>query len=1422
MAAAKVTIAQKYGLPQFSEDGDFDSWKRDMEFWELVTDLPKKKQGPVVYLSLSEKVRQACSSLTKEELNEDDGLNKITNKLKELYSVTEDQAMFNAYENFETFQRPNDMNICEYINKFEQLNQKLVNFKITLPSAVLAYQLLKNANLPPATRDLIRATVASLTYDAMKKQIKAIYDQCVQTGTKTSENAVEVENEVMYGKDSDRRFNRYYRGSNTTTRGSRSSSRVNHAARRRTNPIGPDGKPMQCHACKSIMHFKGDCPDKDVIPRGSEQVHFQLYSNEQCFLEQVVSESLNCALLDCGCSSTVCGKNWLQCYLDTLPEGVDLQERSSTKSFKFGPGQSYVSLKQVNIPVDIGGLPAKILTDVVDCEIPLLLSTPSLKAANSQLDFVNDVINMYGRTIPLQHTSSGHYCIPLSSDAKPSVIHPVKSTEITLAAIHVEKKDLAEKRAIATKLHKQFGHPVDSGKLKALLHDADIHDKELLQQIDLVGSECDTCSRYMKVRSRPVVSLPLASDVNECLALDLKFITINHKKFIILHMIDVFAKFSAASIVRSKHKEVIVDAIMKHWVATFGTPISILSDNGGEFNNELLRDVAELLGAKVCTTAAESPWSNGVVERHNAVIGNMILKIVDSSGCSVENALVWAVSAKNALHNNRGFSPNQLVFGRNPNLPSVLTAKPPALRTVTPSHLIAEHLNALHAARQAFIKCEASKKIKTALQHQTRTATSKSFQNGEMVYYKRRAEKEWRGPAIVLGIEGKQILVKHGGLYYRVSPCSLQSVKGISIDNNDQQNIPEAEHCESDDCIKAVLDLAPVDDEPPATVAPSNESASAVTPDNVSDLNSRESAHPLLESPTDDVSLPVISESKTISQEVVLPKLRERVTLVDPDTNQKADFVVVSRAGKAGGRHKYWFNVKNMHNSVIKAIDFEKVKWEKLADESVFSVSLSHEVIVAQEAELQKWKDYNVYKEVTDKGQDVITTRWVITEKVHDGNTQIKARLVARGFEEDSLDIRTDSPTISKENFRLVCSIGISNGWKIHSLDVKAAFLQGSEIGRAVHLLPPPEANTAKLWKLNTPVYGLCDAPRAWYEKLADELTKVGATKSNLDNALFFWRPHNNLEGVLCCHVDDCFFVGSDLFHHTIIDHIRSTFSLSKESSQSFNFLGLELRQNDHDIVVQQSRYINEIQPIQMKSTSLTRLLNQQETRQLKALVGQIQWVAKQTRPDAAYTGCVLSTKVKHATVADVRRANKQLKQLQQTKIAVKISDIGDLEDASLLLYSDASHANLAGGGSQGGFVIFLQGSNSALAPLIWKSHKLKRVVKSAMGAETMALLEGAEHALLIKAIIYEISCVELPLVCLCDNKSLVTSVKSTKLIEDKRLYIDICALRQMLQKREISELQLITSKEQLADCLTKGTASPDNLLRAVSDSKSC
>ena len=84
-------------------------------------------------------------------------------------------------------------------------------------------------------------------------------------------------------------------------------------------------------------------------------------------LEKLVSETLNCGTVDSGCSLTVCGENWLQCYLDMLPPEVvqNIEKLATNKAFKFGDSRVFRSLFQINLPVVIGGLQAHILSDVI-------------------------------------------------------------------------------------------------------------------------------------------------------------------------------------------------------------------------------------------------------------------------------------------------------------------------------------------------------------------------------------------------------------------------------------------------------------------------------------------------------------------------------------------------------------------------------------------------------------------------------------------------------------------------------------------------------------------------------------------------------------------------------------------------------------------------------------------------------------------------------------------------------------------------------------------------------------------------------------------------------------------------------------------------------------------------------------------------
>ena len=80
--------------------------------------------------------------------------------------------------------------------------------------------------------------------------------------------------------------------------------------------------------------------------------------------------------------------------------------------------------------------------------------------------------------------------------------------------------------------------------------------------------------------------------------------------------------------------------MQKSWGSNlFGHPDQSLCDNGGEFCNQDFLDMCRNLDIDMKTTSAFSPFSNGVVERHNALLAEMVYKIRDDVGCSTSVAV---------------------------------------------------------------------------------------------------------------------------------------------------------------------------------------------------------------------------------------------------------------------------------------------------------------------------------------------------------------------------------------------------------------------------------------------------------------------------------------------------------------------------------------------------------------------------------------------------------------------------------------------------------------------------------------------------------------------------------------------------------------------------------------------------------------
>jgi hypothetical protein len=228
------------------------------------------------------------------------------------------------------------------------------------------------------------------------------------------------------------------------------------------------------------------------------------------------------------------------------------------------------------------------------------------------------------------------------------------------------------------------------------------------------------------------------------------------------------------------------------------------------------------------------------------------------------------------------------------------------------------------------------------------------------------------------------------------------------------------------------------------------------------------------------------------------------------------------------------------------------------------SEELKEPVIEAKQVELDNWNKNCVYQRVKDSGQTCVSSRWVITEKRVSGcdKVRLKARLVCRGYEEDSSWLRTDSPTCTKESLRLVACATMSFDWKCKSLDVKSAFLQGFPIEREIYMRPPRDIEeNGFIWKLCRCPYGLNDAPRSWFNRVKSELDKLKVESSIYDEALFFYKLDGKLHGIMALHVDDFMYGGSVRFIKEVINKLVAVFEVSVQNCTNFKYVGLDIVQ---------------------------------------------------------------------------------------------------------------------------------------------------------------------------------------------------------------------------------------------------------------------
>ena len=289
---------------------------------------------------------QACAAIFEMDvalLHSDSCIDQLIKKLDAHFLEDKNQSTFICYKNFES--EPH-VSINNYLIEFEWLVLKLREFQIMLPEPVLAYCALKSANL---SERLTRVTITNLTLSDMaqlKKKINGnstlvnISQWPITVKKKFKKTEIEVayshtEDEILYGQhfvNKQATFSSSWtRGTNNKKEGTHNFTRYNGRYSRRTIQTVDANSTMRINPNSKINDNKRQTTENMLLLNEYENNYHKVNASKTCekianlvLINQekldnstFIGQIINSTILDSGEATTVCGKKWLDYFLET-------------------------------------------------------------------------------------------------------------------------------------------------------------------------------------------------------------------------------------------------------------------------------------------------------------------------------------------------------------------------------------------------------------------------------------------------------------------------------------------------------------------------------------------------------------------------------------------------------------------------------------------------------------------------------------------------------------------------------------------------------------------------------------------------------------------------------------------------------------------------------------------------------------------------------------------------------------------------------------------------------------------------------------------------------------------------------------------------------------------------------------------------
>ncbi|KAJ9542256.1 hypothetical protein OSB04_028762 [Centaurea solstitialis] len=440
------------------------------------------------------------------------------------------------------------------------------------------------------------------------------------------------------------------------------------------------------------------------------------------------------------------------------------------------------------------------------------------------------------------------------------------------------------------------------------------------------------------------------------------------------------------------------------------------------------------------------------------------------------------------------------------------------------------------------------------------------------------------------------------------------------------------------------------------------------------------------------------------------------------------------------------------------------------------------------------------------RGHRAIGTKWIFRNKKDERGIVIKnkERLVAQGYtQEEGIDYDdVFAPVARIEAIRLFLAFASFKRFKVYQMDVKSAFLYG-KIEEEVYVCQPPGFEDPKfpdkVYKLRKALYGLHQAPRAWYDTLSTYLLENQFERGGSDLLL------------VQIYVDDIIFGSTkDEMCKEFEDLMHKRFKMSSMGELTF-FLGLQVKQKEDGILINQSKYVKDMLTkfgfLDAKSASTPMETHKQLTadvegeevdvHQYRSMIGSLMYLTA-SRPDIMFAVCVCArfqVRPKDSHLQAVKRIFRYLK--GQPRLGLWYPYESPFE---LLAYTDTDYggASLDRKSTSGG----CQFLGARLVS--WQCKKQTTVSTSTAEAEYVAAAQCCSQVLWIQNQMLDYGITFLNTHVYIDNNSAISIVNNpVKHSKTKHIEIKYHFIRDSNEKKLIQVLKVHTDY-QYADLFTK------------------